>query len=242
MNEQCGGDQARPISNGTQDCARSIRDDKWYWIGKSILHTHARTVGVFGVAVYNCLASHANSDQTCYPSQQRIAGMLGCSRAAVNKAIKALEECGLIAVERRGRYPQLYRLLKPRCNSDRLLLSMSRDFDVAPVRTNNNHGTRTNNDKASRPELIHNADHDGNFKPAIQGEPLALELAEALNDRRNLPVYLSYCRRYPESLLRGVIRQVLKIPPSKIRKSRAALFSHLIKAYGKHDQIDNSCH
>ena len=241
MNDRFG-DRAETTNDPTQNCARSMGDDNWYWIGKSVLYTHAKTAGVFGIAVYNCLASYANSNQTCYPSQQRMAEILGCSRSAVNKAIKSLEDSGLIAVERRGRYPQLYRLLKVRCNPDKLLLSMSRDFDVAPVRTNNNKRTRNINDRVSHSEVIHNTNPDDYLKPAIQIDPLALELAESLDDRPNLPQYISHCRKYPESLLRGVIREVLEIPGSKIRKSRAALFNHLIKAYGKHNPIDNSCH
>ena len=43
-----------------------------------------------GIAVYNVLASMANRNQECFPSQQYIADCLGCSRATINKTLKAL--------------------------------------------------------------------------------------------------------------------------------------------------------
>ena len=62
---------------------------------------------------------------------------------------------------------------------------------------------------------------------------LALDLAEALDDRKSLSVYLSYARRYPESILRRILGDVKEIPDGDIKKSRAALFSYLIKKYAQ---------
>ena len=71
------------------------------------------------------------------------------------------------------------------------------------------------------------------FRPKTRQELLALDLADGLNDRKGLPVYLSYARKYPESLLRKILGEVKEIPPGKIRKSRPALFDYLIKQYAK---------
>lgn len=223
--------------------SRSLRDGNWYWINKAILQDYGQDIGALGVAVYNCLAFFADSRQTCFPSQQYIAELLGCSRATVNRTVKALEECGLVALERRGRCPQVYRLLNVRCNSPKPLLSNTRDLDVTPGVTNNNKITRLNNYNRTTSELIHSdtphTDHEP--LPAIENELFALELADALDDRSGLPQYLSYCRRYPESLLRRAIRETTKVPRRDIRKSRAALFKHLVKEYAKHE-ADNSRH
>jgi len=71
------------------------------------------------------------------------------------------------------------------------------------------------------------------FNPKTKQELLALDLAEALDDRKSLPVYLSYARKYPEHLLRRILGNVKEIPISKIRKSRAALFNFLIKKHAQ---------
>jgi hypothetical protein len=64
-------------------------------------------------------------------------------------------------------------------------------------------------------------------------ELLALDLAQALNDRKNLKFYLSLARKYPESFLRQILGEVREIPLRKMRKGRAALFNYLVKKYGQ---------
>lgn len=71
------------------------------------------------------------------------------------------------------------------------------------------------------------------FQPRTREELLALDLAEGLDDRKSLPLYLSYARRYPEHLLRRTLGEVREIPSEKIKKSRGALFNHIIRKYGK---------
>lgn len=71
------------------------------------------------------------------------------------------------------------------------------------------------------------------FKPKNKRERLALDLAEALDDLKGLALYLSYSKKYPEYLLRKVLGEVMEIPPEKIKKSRGALFNHLVKIYGQ---------
>lgn len=217
--------------------ARQMDRGNWYWIDKALIHQYGPKVGVFGVAVYNCLASFANAQQTCYPSQDRIAKLLACSRATVNRAIGTLEANGLIAVERRGRCPQLYRLLSLRCSSGDALLSTAATLDVAQVRTNNNKRTRYINNSGGSEADVHNVIRRPGMalRSAVQKKIFALELAEALDDRQNLHVYQSLTRRYPESLLRRVIREVLDTPLAKIRKSRAALFKYLVLIYAEQE-------
>jgi hypothetical protein len=60
-----------------------------------------------------------------------------------------------------------------------------------------------------------------------------LDLAEALEDRKNLPFYLWLSRKYPESLLRQILGEVKEIPLEKIHKSRAALFNYLLTKYAR---------
>ena len=64
-------------------------------------------------------------------------------------------------------------------------------------------------------------------------ELLAYDLARALHDLPGFPLYLSYARKYPESLLRETVGRVSEVPPSKIKTSRGALFNFLIQQHAK---------
>jgi hypothetical protein len=71
------------------------------------------------------------------------------------------------------------------------------------------------------------------FKPKDKYQLLALDLAKSLNDYDGLALYISYSRKYPESLLRRVLSEVKQIPDERIKKSRAALFNHLVQIYAQ---------
>jgi len=44
-------------------------------------------------------------------------------------------------------------------------------------------------------------------------------------------IYEAYARKYPEEILRRVLAEARQIPDSKILKSRAHLFTYLLKKY-----------
>lgn len=57
---------------------------------------------------------------------------------------------------------------------------------------------------------------------------LAREIAHTLNDMDSLALHLQYVRRYKEDHLRKTLQKVLSIPETKIKRSRAALYTFLI--------------
>jgi hypothetical protein len=69
--------------------------------------------------------------------------------------------------------------------------------------------------------------------PQAKARLLAIYLSQELNDRKGFPLYLAYSKKYPESLLKQVLVEVKAIPDGKIRKSRGALFNHLIQKYAQ---------
>jgi hypothetical protein len=69
------------------------------------------------------------------------------------------------------------------------------------------------------------------FKPQNEKELLAVDIACALNDPSNLLMYISYANKYPNQVLRMILGQVKEVPIEKIKKSRAALFNHLVQKY-----------
>lgn len=57
---------------------------------------------------------------------------------------------------------------------------------------------------------------------------LANEIANTLQDRDALPLYLRYTRQYNEVFLRRILAKVMNIEERKIRKTRGALFTFLV--------------
>ena len=96
-----------------------IRDERrvgWYRIDNHVLDQYGKEIGVYGLAIYNVLARHANRAGVCYPSIARLAAVVRCSRGAIKRYLDVLESCGLIAVEPRAAIlgepdTNLYRLL-----------------------------------------------------------------------------------------------------------------------------------
>jgi DNA-binding MarR family transcriptional regulator len=211
---------------------RDLRNGDWYWIPKSVIRHYARKVGAIGIAVYNFLASLADGSQRCFPSQKYIADCLGYSRPYISRTLKLLERNGLIKVEKRSRYHCVYYLLKPRCKLEETQMLTGGNPEFTRVNTNNNKLTRNINNIIEEKNFLNSNAFKG-FRPKTREEVLALDLAKALNDRRNLALYLSYAKKYPESFLRGVLGEVKEIPYERIRKSRAALFNHLVQKYAQ---------
>jgi len=212
---------------------RDLRNGEWYWIHRAVVQDYASQIGAVGVAVYNLLASMADSGQLCFPSQKYMARCLGYSRATVNKTIKRLEKAGLIKIEKRDRYHCRYSLLKVRCKPGETQMSTRGNSDVKYFDTNDNQITRINNDIDRVKKNKSGFGSLRGFKPKTREELLALDLARGLNDLQGLSLYLSYAKRYPETVLRKALAEVRRIPAHKIKKSRGALFNHIIQKYAR---------
>lgn len=63
---------------------------------------------------------------------------------------------------------------------------------------------------------------------------LAREIAESLQDMDSLGMHIKFVQTYAESHLRKILSKVLSIPEHKIRKTRGALYTSLVKQQG-HD-------
>ena len=65
---------------------------------------------------------------------------------------------------------------------------------------------------------------------------LANEIADRLNDRGSLQLFLHFAEKYKEEHLQKILEKVMSIPESKIKKTRGALFTFLVNQY----ESDNS--
>ena len=218
------------MSNEQSSEARNFNDGEWCWINKSVIQEYTSKVGPIGITVYCFLASMVDSEQKCFPSQKYIAEKLGCSRATVSRTLKRLESNGLIRIEKRNRYHCAYQLSRVSCSPDETQMSHPGNSDLHQSYTNDNYLTRNINNIDIEMTLN---EQGKEFTPKTREELLALDLADALNDRKALALYLSYSRRFPESLLRKALGEAKEMPEEQIRKSRAALFNHLVRKYVK---------
>ncbi len=214
---------------------RNLNNCAWYWIPKAVIKEYTPKVGSVGIVVYNFLASCADKNQHCFPSQKYMADNLGLSRATVNKAIRILENNKLIRVDKRSRYHCKYYLLKVRCKAEETEMSTTGNSDVQNIDTNDKELTKNiNNIDIVRDKYLKlkRISFKG-FTPKTKEELLAVDLAQALNDEKGLALYLSYAKKYPEHLLRETLGQVKEIPTNKIKKTKGALFNHLIQKYAQ---------
>ena len=67
-------------------------------------------------------------------------------------------------------------------------------------------------------------------------QSLAEEIARAFNDVEGIGLYLDYCRRYPETIIRRAYGEVKELPDSAIRRSRGALFNYLVQKYANEQE------
>ena len=63
---------------------------------------------------------------------------------------------------------------------------------------------------------------------------LANEIADTLNDRDSLQYHLQNARKLKEEFQRRILMKVMSLPETKIRKSRAALYTFLISQSSSH--------
>lgn len=83
---------------------RDHRGKNWFWSNNEIIDYYGPIVGAYGIAAYMVLARMADdTTQSCYPSYSTIAQRMKCSRPTAIKAVKSLEEVGLIDIIERAK-------------------------------------------------------------------------------------------------------------------------------------------
>jgi len=74
------------------------RTPGWFWLHDRIIDTYGPALGPIGIAVYVCLARHADKAGESFPAKVTIAAEIGASKRAVDEAIKQLANLKLITV------------------------------------------------------------------------------------------------------------------------------------------------
>jgi len=90
---------------------RDLRNGDWFWISKVLLDEYGSKIKPIGIAIYNCLAEHANQEGFCFPSHKLIADKIGSSVSSIQRGIRQMIKLGLINKKRR-KFSNVYYLLK----------------------------------------------------------------------------------------------------------------------------------
>ncbi len=69
------------------------------------------------------------------------------------------------------------------------------------------------------------------FIPKTPADGLALEIAKNFKDEVHLPLYQQICSGHNQSLVYRAYRIVMRMPITKIKKSRRALLIYFVKKY-----------
>jgi hypothetical protein len=72
----------------------------------------------------------------------------------------------------------------------------------------------------------------------VKEDLLARKICRDFRDEENLSLYQFYVRKYPREIIQEAYRETIKIPAKKIKKTRGALFTYLVKHYAE-EKINN---
>lgn len=78
---------------------RDTRQRAWGWFNYEVVDVFGPQIGADGIAVYMVLARHANQEQASWPAIQTIARKTNLSARQVSRALKKLQDVGLLAAE-----------------------------------------------------------------------------------------------------------------------------------------------
>ena len=197
---------------------------RWCSLPKALFRNFSSTLGVNGLAIYSLLAAYADNQFRSKLNYHKISQKIGCTNAEAVRTLHMLEELHLLKSEPVNSETKSYRLLwiPPWGKTGEKMLEKSNPYRIEYSINNK-----------------YDDDIDGLISQIIFKQKMnqfeetqfAYELAEALNDKEAIQMYISYVHRFSEALLREMLVKVLSVPENKIRKTRGALFNYLIQQH-----------
>ncbi|HRS96585.1 MAG TPA: hypothetical protein P5040_00265 [Smithella sp.] len=99
------------------------------------------------------------------------------------------------------------------------------------------------NDKTLKKDILTNNNVAAKTSLQSRDVAIALEICQAFKDKKNLPLYLAYVKKYEMGIIKQAFKEAMKPPANKIKKTRGALFNYLVQYYaGEHDVSQNHRH
>jgi DNA-binding MarR family transcriptional regulator len=187
---------------------------------------------------YAVLLSYAWQEEFCFPAQEKLAEDLGVSRQSINKFLNELKAAKLVDWKRQGlNRPNIYRILdvnqslhpdvKQRLPQD--VKQGLHEEDSSKYIQNNVNVSKKDVDKSYKADDPAGA--DGN-------EAMAQYILEQLGDRKSLGFYRKVARLMPEGVIYRALSETKDADlTGRIRRSRGACFTDLVKRYAKELQV-----
>jgi hypothetical protein len=168
-------------------------------------------------------------------SVEEMAGLLEIDRTAVMRYKKKLVEYKLIIDKRLGQgNPNRIYVLKPELVDNNPLKSQnatSRSGNTGPLEVSNSDSIDTNVNKTDKINNVNNAILNKKKKRTSEMEAFAQEIVERLEDNHSLGFFRKVVDLMPENLIYQALSEVKDTHlTGKIKKSKAALFTTVIKA------------
>lgn len=177
-----------------------------------------------------CLSTFMDADGKCFPSQEALSRALGISRTAVTKRMKTLlafrwQDKPLMSAKKvrsmKGKFENTVYTILPESS-----LSIFNSSKNKMNQVNTSHVARSHTNKNQTNNKIYNT---VTVKRIFHNDPLAIELAQAMGDMRNIAYYCKMARQVPASILLRARGEVLE--EKHIKKSRGAMFAYLVNKY-----------
>jgi hypothetical protein len=158
----------------------SMATDALFMVPDCLISQHGPALGPLGIAVYTCLAHHADRlSLQCSASYRRIAQEIHVSTRTVKTVVKRLEESGLVAVKRfgDGTRSNLYTLLWGELRAPAGAVQVNQLHQMTEVVVNQVHQTHTGSDAGMREHNAMNAKTDipaaSSWRSEAESEPQA---------------------------------------------------------------------
>lgn len=187
---------------------------------------------------YAVLLSYAWQENFCFPAQEKLAEDLGVSRQSINKFLNELKVVELIDWKRQGlNRPNIYRILdvKQGLHPD-VNESLPQDVKQGLHKEETSKYIQ-NNVNVSKNDVDNSCKTD-NPAGADGNEDMALYILEQLGDRKSLGFYRKVARIMPEQIIHRALSETKDADlTGRIRRSRGACFTDLVKRYAKELEV-----
>jgi len=207
------------------------------------------------------LALYMDENGDCYPSQDQVARDLGCSRETANRRIRSLLRFrfngkpiiqALKKRNKQGKWENIYYTILPvsqlkifekptkkEVENTHVTKSSHRPCDDVAIwqhrHTNYNQALNKNNNNVKRNAVKYVKKE----KRSQKKEYLAQEISNQLNDDHSLGFYRKIVDTVPENLIFQALSEVKDVAlTGRIKKSKAALFTTVIKEKTKKNNIN----
>jgi len=188
---------------------------------------------------YAVLLSYAWQDDFCFPAQEKLGEDLGVSRQSINKFLNELKAGKLIDWKRQGlNRPNIYRILdvKHSLHPD---VNERLPQDVKQGLHKEESSKYIQNNVNVSKEIVDNpGKNPDRGEASLKKESLAQYILEQLGDQRSLGFYRKVARILPEAMIHRALSETKDADlTGRIRRSRGACFTDLVKRYAKELQV-----